>query len=286
MALIFASGDEVSHSYKRFNEDKFGWAADRFWMMDGATGLADHPTFHAESDAYWLVERYHSYFEQNDPNGRDLRDYIKEAMASIVRSIGDKAALDSIPAFALPTAGLFLATLDRGRLQYLQLGDCKCLLFTHGQLHLLGQSRLEQLDKAVVQRMKELQAAGVREFANVWNVLLPTLKNNRALANQEGGYWILGFDPRAADNAFRGEVEISNGDLLLAMTDGFTRLFDVFGSAPGDLLAQVQHGARLDQLLDSLRQNELADPECLSFPRIKCHDDASALLLSVVSGRE
>jgi Protein phosphatase 2C len=287
MSFIFTSTDAVAHSYKRFNEDRFGWAPNRFWMMDGATGLTDRPAFHADSDAYWLVDRYHSYFSETDPSGRQLADYLKEGMATVTRSAGDKSALQETPAFALPTAGLFLGTLDRGRLRYLQLGDCKLLLLSRGQVHLLGQSPLEQLDKAVIQMMKELQGAGVREFSSVWNVLMPTLKANRALANQENGYWILGFDPRAADNASQGEIEISDGDVLLAMTDGFTRLFDVFGSVvPQELMARLQQGTRLEQLLDGLRQNELADPECLSFPRIKCHDDAAALVLHIVSSQE
>jgi serine/threonine protein phosphatase PrpC len=255
-------------------------------MMDGATGLADRPAFHTDSDAYWLVDRYHSYFSQTDPNGRQLADYLKVGIAAVARSISDRSALREMPAFALPTAGLFLGTLDQGRLRYLQLGDCKCLLLSRGKLHLLGQSPLEQLDQAVIQRMKEIQGGGVHEFSSVWNILMPTLKSNRTLANQENGYWILGLDPRAADNASQGEIEIGDGDVLLAMTDGFTRLFDVFQSvAPEKLLDQLRQGTRLEQLLDGLRQSELADPECLSFPRIKCHDDASALMLHIVSGK-
>jgi hypothetical protein len=250
-------------------------------MMDGATGLSDRPLFHPGSDAYWLVDRYHDYFTKNDLSGRTLTDYVKDAIVSVGLSTHDLTILDGVPAHCLPSAGLFLGVAEHDRLRYLQLGDCKCLVHASEQIQLLGHSSLELLDEAVILEINRLQAAGLYKFVDVWHELLPLLQKNRSMANREGGYWILGFDIRAAENALQGEIELSTGDSLLAMSDGFTRLFDKFNLIRLESLMPTLRDLTLTHLIEKLRESEINDPECLNFPRIKCHDDSSALLLQI-----
>ena len=103
------------------------------------------------------------------------------------------------------------------------------------------------------------------------------------MANRKDGYWILSLDPEAASHGLYGEIEIAAGDRLLAMTDGFTRLFDVFGLFTPESLMAASRTRELVELVETLRAREAEDTNCLSFPRIRCHDDASALLLEIIT---
>jgi hypothetical protein len=251
--------------------------------MDGATGLSKQQSFHQESDAYWLVLLYQDYFENHETGQQPLQDYIKDAITSVTRQATKIRPLNPIPAYSLPTAGLFFCDFKESQFRYLQLGDCKCLISSPKKTTLLGESKLEELDAEVLARVVQHQEQGVGDHQDMWNQLLPLLKQNRSKANRDGGYWILGFDSRAAQHAIQGQIEVSAEDRLLLMTDGYTRLFDVFkGTTPGGLL-EHSFDLGLARMIERLRTLETGDPECRMYPRIKCHDDASALLIDIVA---
>ncbi len=274
--------NEISHSYKRVNEDLCGHADNRFWIMDGATGLSNYPLFHSDSDAYWLVKRYHEFFANNDPRDLPFDNYVKAAVLEVLSSVGGIDRLTGIDNYRLPSAGLFLGIVERRKLRFIQLGDCKCLLRAKGQLRVLGQSRLECLDRAVIMEMKQLHAAGLQNFSDVWAALLPLLRQNRAMANRQGGYWILGFDVEAIDNAILDEIDVNVGDSMIAMTDGFARLFEVFDLVQPHQMLSLSRTHGLSYLLRMLRQAEDQDPDCIRFARIKGHDDATAMVIDVI----
>jgi hypothetical protein len=54
----------ISHSYKAFNEDLWGYATNRFWVLDGATGLSDRTFFHHVSDILACATLSHLFHEQ------------------------------------------------------------------------------------------------------------------------------------------------------------------------------------------------------------------------------
>ncbi len=140
---------------------------------------------------------------------------------------------------------------------------------------------MEDLDALALDRLSELQKRGAHNGRDLWNELLPLLKQNRSLANRSDGYWILGFDGSAADHAVQGEMQLAPGDQVLLMTDGYTRLFDVFEAATTRNIMDLSAKLGLSEMMRRLRMLEAGDPECTMFPRIKCHDDASALLIDI-----
>jgi hypothetical protein len=273
----------ISDSYKKFSEDICGHSGDRFWIMDGATGLSKQQSFHQESDAYWLVQLYQDYFENNETGEQALQDYIRDAITSVTAHAAKIRPLDTIPAYSLPTSALFFCDFKQNRFRYLQLGDCKCLISSHHETRLLGESKLEKLDAEVLARVVQYQKRGVGDYQDMWNELLPLLKQNRSMANRHDGYWILGFDGRAAQRSVQGQIEVSPEDRLLLMTDGYTRLFDVFKSTTASNLLELSFDLGPARMIERLRTLETGDPECLMYPRIKCHDDASALLIDIVA---
>jgi serine/threonine protein phosphatase PrpC len=273
--------DHISSSYKKLNEDICGYSGSRFWIMDGATGLSEQQLFSESSDAYWLVQLYHAYFANHDVGQASLRCYVNDAIASVASQAAQIRTLDDVPAYALPTSALFFCDFREDRLRYLQLGDCKCVVASRGETRLIGESKIEELDALALDRLHELQKRGAHNGRDLWNELLPLLKQNRSMANRGGGYWILGFDGSAADHAVQGEMQLTPGDQVLLMTDGYTRLFDVFEAATISNIVDLSARLGLAEMMKRLRMLETDDPECAKFPRIKCHDDASALLIDI-----
>lgn len=69
---------------------------------------------------------------------------------------------------------------------------------------------------------------------------------------------------------------------LLAMSDGLYRLVDVFKMlAPDQFLSRALEDG-LAPLCLQLRDLEIADERCVVYPRVKTHDDASAILVRIL----
>ncbi|MFI7121896.1 hypothetical protein [Amycolatopsis sp. NPDC049868] len=100
----------------------------------------------------------------------------------------------------------------------------------------------------------------------------------QARRNVSGGYWVASDLPEAADHALTGTVAIPESDVVLLATDGMARLtfFDLAGWS--DIAADMQRGD-LSGMIARLRETETGDAAGERWPRAKCHDDATAVLV-------
>lgn len=253
------------------------------WVLDGATGLASGRLLTGPSDAAWLAATYDDLFRAHaDRADLGPEHLLAGLIETVTASFAAQALRPPEHRYELPSAGMVLVRLRRGRLEYARLGDCRAILApAGGPIVSTRRPPLHRLDARAVRRLVALRRQDPQAaHAALRRALLDELRANRGRLNQAGGYWVLGTDPAAARHAETGGVPLTAGPVRgLLVSDGFYRLVDTFRAYPDDtaLLARaLAHG--LAPLLAELRALEDADPECVAVPRLKPRDDATALL--------
>ena len=265
------------------NEDVAGHGTLSAWVLDGATGLADGRLLPGPSDAAWLAAAYDDLLRTHaDRDDLGPRRLLAELIETVAASFAAQALRPPEHRYELPSAGMVLVRLRRGRLEYARLGDCRAILApAGGPVVSTRRPPLHRLDARAVRRLVALRRQDPQAaHAALRRALLDELRANRGRLNQAGGYWVLGTDPAAARHAETGGVPLTAGPVRgLLVSDGFYRLVDTFRAYPDDAALLARALARgLAPLLAELRALEDADPECVAVPRLKPRDDATALL--------
>jgi hypothetical protein len=277
--------DSVSEAGKVVNEDRATATARAAWILDGATGLSPQRLFPGPSDPAWFAATADSLLARLTDEGVDGLMLLRR-LASELQAACAAAALVPLAEteIELPSASLAVAQLVAGEIELLMLGDCKLLLRqADGRVEAFDQSSVAQFDAKVVEALRALQSGGETALAKIAPLLTPLLQENRLWKNQPGGYGVLTADPAClafAETACRRAADATH---LLLATDGFYRLVDTYHMLTAGELMQAALERGLVPLHAELRRLEGSDPECLAFPRLKARDDATAILVGVVS---
>jgi serine/threonine protein phosphatase PrpC len=281
MSLRFKTLDAISHGPKPPNEDAHGATATAAWVIDGATGVSLGPDILAPSGAAWLAGTLSDVLHAESDPGRTLHDLL--ASAERVVSARFAAAIDpglAIDAPDLPTGCLGLAVIEERRLELAVIGDVSLMhrradrslsvLSDHG-VDAFGERTMEAMRKALRERPDE----------DPWPLLRLQIRENRRMANQPGGYNVVHPTLAWAHRVTRARADVSEGDVLLLASDGFFRLVDHFGIHDPDDLIDASLEVGLSTLVERLRAAEIEDRRGERAPRVKVHDDATAVLLRV-----
>jgi hypothetical protein len=86
-------------------------------------------------------------------------------------------------------------------------------------------------------------------------------------------------DPQAASQAITGSLARKTLHRAVLLSDGASRLVDVFGLATWTELLALLDESGPAELLRRVRAAEAADPEGRRWPRTKSSDDATAIYL-------
>lgn len=277
--------ETVSDKAGSINEDYVGYNNKAAWILDGATALGENHFLDGKSDASFYVSHFSNELDDRIADIEiPLREVFRSTIAKISDSFKEKFNYAKIKPYELPSASMAVVRINGTRLECATLGDCKILVSYDGEVKRFSQStKLELLDLEVIQKIKKIQIDGEIDFANVRAKIKNDLQTNRALMNRSNGYWVLGFDPRAADYIDCIELDSSVvGDILL-ISDGFLHLVDTFAKfSDEELLCQVVEKG-VENVKSILRELEKDDKNCVKYPRLKPSDDASAILLRLKS---
>ncbi|MEU8117405.1 hypothetical protein AB0C21_01695 [Spirillospora sp. NPDC049024] len=91
-----------------------------------------------------------------------------------------------------------------------------------------------------------------------------------------GGRDYAAADPAVADAAITGTVPAADLRRAFLLTDGATRLADMFGATGWAGLAALAADRGPAALIERTREVERTDPRAVRWPRGKVHDDATA----------
>lgn len=263
------------------NEDRYGAVGNAAWVLDGATGLAGRALFTGGSDARHFVVAVDDALHRLATGAEaPLTHWVRGAIRRAACELDLMTVAEGAQPWELPTASMALVRERDGHLEYATLGDCKVIVEAGDDVLVATENtRLEQLDRRLVEEIKALHRRGVRGFQDVFAALMGQLRALRARVNTPGGYWVLGASEAAADHLDQGVVDVGGVRHALLVSDGFYRLVDTFRLLTARELLQTAVDAGLSSLHAELRALEAADPDCTAYPRLKPADDATALLL-------
>ena len=257
------------------NDDCFGAAGNRVWVLDGATGLGAR-LLPGMSDAAWLARTANRLLHAHHA----MRDGIQLARAVIAGlTSAFEAERIGMPEarWQLPCASLLLLTFEAERIEALWLGDCRAVLDIGGRIVACGETAAGEAEERTW--AAELgQGVGASAMLRS-DAVMAALRASRDRFNTGIGRWVLGLEPAAADHMRREEFDRDGPVTGLAMTDGFSALELKYArhSAAG-LIDGAQAGGLAPLAVELRTIEEVEDPDGEAYPRFKRSDDATAVL--------
>jgi Protein phosphatase 2C len=238
------------------NEDYVTAGSDWAVILDGATAPAgvDSGCIH---DVRWLVRQLAAAIAARMPvSAAPLADLLAEAIGDVRQAHGGTCDLDNPDS---PSSTVAMCRITGTALECLSLADSAVLHARPGR----------PLDIYLDDRTSHLPGGRPYPYALL-----------RSLRNQAGGFWVVSTAPEAAYKAVQGACEIASDSSILLLTDGVTRLVEMYGQTWDSLAVMAnEHGP--SALIAAVRQHERDKPP----PHGKQHDDATAIHLTGLAAR-
>lgn len=267
------------------NEDLVAVFSGERWtdivVMDGGTSVADRDYLDGDaSDVVWFVTRFSSALGQAIGYGRSQQQSFVLATEQVRAEFLARAEAAAMPLYAYPIAALTWARVTPGAgavtLELYCLGDCKAFIVGPGGDVVDLDPYTNPQEVVLHAEIDRLARAGVVDPAERMAALMPMLRSRRE--SQHGALLpqVLCPAPRGPFQAMQHTVQAPRGAMLLAMTDGFSRIFDTYDWRSLDSLAQLCRREGLRPALAELRGFE-ARGTAAGHRSVKRADDASAV---------
>jgi len=263
------------------NDDRAGYAGNCLWVLDGATDCTPEKYLPGNSDAAWLAGKFDRALSSRAANfSGSLTGLIEEVTTDVRAGFERERLRDLQDRGHQPSAAALIARLKDGILETAGLGDCQLFLAQPGERpRLAGVDRSRLGDRHAIARIQNAMQEHQIGFLEARAKLQPSGNLGRRAMNQPGGYSVLSIDMAPLELIHRESIPLEPGARLLFASDGFTRLYEVFGFYKEESLLEAAFEKGLAQLVTELRELESKDEGCERFPRIKPRDDATAILV-------
>lgn len=267
------------------NEDFFGWTETAAWILDGATGIF-HETLPYPSDAYWFTRAFDNYLHQfllSQPE-LDTTTLISRALESTKRDFEHFTGDKSIPDHKQPSAAFAMLRIIGCEVELTSVGDCKAVfLDNEGVVSTFFDPSLTPFENRTLSALRKLRANfPTLPQSQLISKLKSVIGENRKSMNKPGGYRVLSTARMDKKLIRAHRMRVTDINPIVALTtDGFLRHVEVFGlSDVASLLTRLSQG-KINSIVDEVRAEEHADPECIKFIRVKKSDDATCLVVKL-----
>jgi hypothetical protein len=272
--LTFVESLSLAGDRAKQNDDAFGYARQRGWVIDGATDLHDKPLTGWASDAAWIAHCANADFHANAH--LDLHDMLRVAVDVAIAQFKDVAGGPPAEKWKSPIASLAIVAETALGVAGLDLGDCRVFaLDAGGEVHVTGGPGDAGDNERKLAAQQTDKDKPLLQRANTLDIL----RQHRAAHNNDGAHWTFGLNPECAKHARSWTLRLKRPAHVLLMTDGFSSLTDRYGAYDAGGLVQAALDKGLQELGRELRIIENHDGGGDLHPRFKKSDDATALLL-------
>lgn len=250
------------------NEDAMVVSSDVVVVVDGA-GLPKAMRAGCRHSVAWfarsIAERFHAAL-----TGRT--GTMRSALADAITAVRDAHATVCDLAAGSPAATVAAWRQSADGLEYLVLCDASLLVVT-------ARGRTEQITDG------RLEAAVERAMSDpaVRNEVRPRAAARRrveAERNRRGGWWCVGDDPAAADEALTGVLPPDGLVGVVACSDGATRAFALLGVDTVEGLAARCLRGDAETAVAAIRRAERSREDALRAEGAKPHDDLTIVARS------
>jgi hypothetical protein len=266
----------VAGDRAKVNDDAFGAAGNRVWVLDGATGLGG--TFlPGQSDAAWLARSANRLLHTHHAI-RDTDLLVKAVIEGLASAFEAERLRNPQERWELPVASFLMFTVGEGEIEAVWLGDCRAVIDIGGKIASCGETPAgEAEERAFAASLGgKLGATAMLRSPSVINEL--RIARNTCNTGKTGR-WLVGLEPQAAEHLERAVFALDGPMSGLAMSDGFSALELKYKRYTTDALIAAAGQRGLAALAGELRQiEEIEDPDGAAFPRFKRSDDATAVL--------
>jgi hypothetical protein len=197
---------------------------------------------------------------------------LSDAIARTAADHGDTCDLTH-PGTPASTVALLRAGADT--IDHLVLSDSPILLDLGGRVKVVHDQRV--LRTSASKRAAVLAGGGDLDSAAHTSRVAELISAQRRYRNRPGGHWVASACPEAAEHAVTGSTPRSSVRRAAVLTDGASRLVDLFGLTDWNGLLDLLAVAGPDAVVDRVRAAEREDPDGVRHPRAKRHDDATAV---------
>lgn len=258
-------------AYHADNEDFAAAGPDAAVVLDGA-GVPQGVDNGCVHGVAWFARTLGSTLLAEVTGARPLADCLASAIADVAARHADTCDLTNP---LTPSATVAVLRIRGHRVEYLVLSDAVLVIsptagapivVTDDAVATAGQAHRGELDRTAI---------GTDEHADARRRYVLATARHR---NRPGGFWIASADPEAAAHAVTGTVPADGLLAAVLMTDGASRLVDLFGLATWDELAVLVRESGSAELIRRVRAAEADDPLGRRRPRPKAQDDATAVL--------
>ncbi|MBS4217360.1 hypothetical protein KHA96_03420 [Bacillus sp. FJAT-49711] len=259
------------------NEDRIIEFSEKgiFGVIDGVSGVNSYVDKKGLTSGAVAAETILEYLAGSD-NNADLYNATLGANDAL-RDKMLKLGIDINQVEELWGAAHALIRIGEHFIEWVQSGDCMLYaIYTNGAIRAVTYDSVAEHDQKVIDVWKKMNF--VRIDGNLPYDVRSMIRNNRRLANKDGGYSVINGDPALANHLESGILSRSGVACLLLITDG------IYGF--GDYENEMSFvRALLDDTLvsytEKLCEFERLDSECRKVPRLKQSDDKSGLLIQL-----
>jgi hypothetical protein len=198
----------------------------------------------------------------------DLKCALHRTIESVAAS---HAGTCDLTADGTPSATIAVLREGDTHLDYLVLSDATVVIQKRDRTEAVCDRRVGDLFGDLRQAVQAAPVNSPERSAR----LADLVATQRRMRNVDGGYWLAGSRPEAADHALTGSIPLGEIVSAAAMTDGASRLVDLFG-----LMGWVEAMSKLNEhgpfgWISWVRKAEQSDSSATQWPRYKVSDDAA-----------
>jgi hypothetical protein len=206
-----------------------------------------------------------------DPASGSLSGCLRAAIADVRSMHGGTCDLDHP---GTPTATVVAIRVRSDKLEHLVLTDSSLVLTqAGGAREVVTDRRLDTVlhgTRAALDRVPLRHPAYAAAFRDHMLAI-------QGLRNTPGGFWVAAADPAVAEHALTGSCPLSGLESALLLSDGASRLADLFALVSWSGLTEIVRQDGPGELIRQIRAAEAADPDGRRWHRSKATDDATVV---------
>jgi len=265
------------------NEDKVTIIDGAAWVLDGATGLTGKRITEKETDALWYVESLDNYLRKHINSSKPIKEIIKNAVKEVKEKYSKYDGFNALEEIDYPCAALSLVKFNSKELEYYVIGDCTLIYSQENKsIKEIVDKRLIALEEKILKKMREVSKVNNISILDSRKLCNDEVISVRKLKNKPNGYWILELDEGAVDKGLYNKIPISNETSICITSDGFSQYYDTFNLSRDykEFISEVKE-KNIENIFNTLYEEQEKYSSCNSYPRLKKRDDASIVYFNL-----